>query len=60
MLVPKLVLNGFYSSFVILGVLGLASALEFFTLSRPLEPAEACSTELKPLLTILGTRMRAI
>jgi len=32
---------------------------EFLTATSLLEPAEVCGTELKPFLTIFGTRMRA-
>jgi len=39
--------------------LDFAFVLEFLAATSLLEPAEVCRTELKPFLTILGTRMRA-
>jgi hypothetical protein len=41
-------------------VLGFAFVPEFLAATSLLEPAEVCRTELKPFLTIFGTRMRAI
>jgi hypothetical protein len=40
-------------------VLDFAFVPEFLAATSLLEPAEVCRTELKPLLTIFGTRMRA-
>jgi hypothetical protein len=39
--------------------LDFAFVLEFLAATSLLEPAEVCRAELKPFLTILGTRMRA-
>jgi hypothetical protein len=39
--------------------LDFAFVPEFLGATSLLEPAEVCKTELKPFLTILGTRMRA-
>jgi hypothetical protein len=39
--------------------LDFAFVPEFLAATSLLEPAEVCRTELKPFLTILGTRMRA-
>jgi hypothetical protein len=40
-------------------VLDFAFVHEFLVATSLLEPAEVCRTELKPFLTIFGTRMRA-
>jgi hypothetical protein len=40
--------------------LDFAFVPEFLAATSLLEPAIVCRTELKPFLTILGTRMRAI
>jgi len=39
---------------------GLRIVPEFLVATSLLEPAEVCRTELKPFLTVFGTRMRAI
>jgi hypothetical protein len=39
--------------------LDFAFVPEFLAATSLLEPAEVCRTELKPLLTIFGTSMRA-
>jgi hypothetical protein len=38
---------------------GLRIVPEFLVATSLLEPAEVCRTELKPFLTIFGTRMHA-
>jgi hypothetical protein len=40
-------------------VLGFTFVPKFLAATSLLEPAEVCRTELKPFLTIFGTRMRA-
>ena len=40
--------------------MGFAFVPEFLATTSLLELAEVCRTELKPFLTIFGTRMRAL
>jgi len=51
--------NGFYLPFGFGDSFGLRIVPELLAATSLLEPAEVCRTELKPFLTIFGTRMRA-